>query len=175
MHGTLGEAWSSEAGALTASLIDGATVVLRLEPQRRRGVFGRVLAHVELPDGSTLNERLLAEGFARKLTPAGCSVYSAGSIPTTVHPIAVAVMAEVGVDLSDHFSKSLDDIPLDRIGTVITLCEEEVCPAVPGVVERLHWGFPDPAGHDESDEERLARFRAVRDEIEIRLREWLDG
>jgi protein-tyrosine-phosphatase/two-component sensor histidine kinase len=116
----------------------------------------------------------LAEGFARKLAPAGCRVYSAGSIPTTVHPSAVVVMAEVGVDLSDHFSKSVDDIPLDRIGTFITLCEEEVCPAVPGVVERLHWGFPDPAGHDESDEESLARFRAVRDAIEIRLREWFD-
>lgn len=112
----------------------------------------------------------LAEGWARRLAPEGVAVYSAGSEPGQLHDAAVAVMHEVGIDLSGHRSKPIRDVPLDEIGTVVTLCADEVCPVLPGEVERLHWPLPDPAGTGDP-EAVLARFRETRDEIERRVRE----
>ncbi len=114
----------------------------------------------------------MAEGFARLMAPAGTEVYSAGSEPTVINPLAVRAMREVGIDISSHRSKSVAEIDKDRIATVITLCAEEVCPIFPGPVERLHWPFPDPAAASGSEEERFAAFRRVRDQIQSRLEEF---
>jgi arsenate reductase len=111
----------------------------------------------------------MAEGLARRLAPRGTRVYSAGSEPGTINPLAVRVLAEAGVDASGQFSKGLDAIPLDAIDLVVTLCAEEICPLFPRPVGKLHWPLPDPARAGGSDEQRLAAFRAVRDELSARL------
>ena len=105
----------------------------------------------------------MAEGWARHLAPAGVEVFSAGSSPAFVRPDAIAVMAEVGIDLSNHSSDGLDDVPLDGIDLVVTLCAEEVCPTLPGA-RQLHWPIPDPAGRG------LPAFREARDVIGLRVR-----
>ena len=80
------------------------------------------------------------------------------------------MIAEVGIDISGHESKAIDALPLERIDTVITLCDEEVCPTFPRDVERLHWPTADPAGYDhEPAEAQLERFRVARDAIRARL------
>jgi arsenate reductase len=111
----------------------------------------------------------IAEGLARRLAPPGVAIYSAGSEPGTINPLAVRVLAEAGVDASVQFSKGLDAIPLDDIDLVVTLCAEEVCPLFPRPVRKLHWPLPDPAKATGTDEERLAAFRSVRDQLSARL------
>jgi arsenate reductase len=111
----------------------------------------------------------MAEGIARSLAPAHVRVGSAGSRPTRVRPEAVAVLAEIGIDISGHRSKAVSDIPADGIDMVITLCDEEECPVFSGKAWRLHWGLPDPAAVEESEGERLAAFRRVRDELRRRI------
>jgi arsenate reductase len=115
----------------------------------------------------------MAEGLARRLAPPETRVYSAGSEPGSVNPLAVRAMAEIGVDISGHRSKSVDEIPVDRVDAVVTLCAEEVCPVFPGPVRRLHWPVDDPARAGGSEAERLEVFRRVRDDIARRLEEWL--
>ncbi len=115
----------------------------------------------------------MAEGLARWLLGPERRVYSAGSDPTQVHPLAVKVMFELGVDIRSHTAKSLEEVPLDEIGVVVTLCREEICPVFPGPVRRLHWPLPDPAAVSGTEEERLRAFREVRDEIRRRIEEWL--
>ncbi len=116
----------------------------------------------------------MAEGLARAAFGDRLPVQSAGSHPTTVNPLAVAALAEVGIDLAGHRSKSVDSIDPATVGTVVTLCAEEVCPVFLGRATRLHWPLPDPAAAAGSDAERLARFREVRDEIRRRLPTLLD-
>ena len=117
----------------------------------------------------------MAEGWAKHLFGAQMSVQSAGSKPSRVNPYAVEVMKEVGIDLTGHASKSVDDIAPVGIDAVITLCAEEVCPVFLGSVRRLHWAIPDPASSEPlSREEMLVRFRTARDEIEKRLTRWGD-
>jgi arsenate reductase len=113
----------------------------------------------------------MAEGLARKLFGADVRVQSAGSRPSRVNPHAVLVMQEVGVDLAAHRSKSVDTIDPRTVGTVITLCAEEVCPLFLGEARRLHWPIDDPASDDPtlSRAELLARFRAARDRIQALL------
>jgi len=112
----------------------------------------------------------LAEGLARARAPAGWRVCSAGSNPGTLSSHAVQVMREVGLDISHHRSKGLDDIPVAEADIIVTLCAEEVCPVVPGSrARKLHWPLPDPAAAQGAEEDVLAAFRAVRDEIERRL------
>jgi arsenate reductase len=111
----------------------------------------------------------MAEGIARSLAPAGVEVFSAGSEPTVLNPLAVEALAEIGLDISGHRSKGMDAVPADRVDAVITLCGEEVCPAWLGRATRLHWGLPDPAAAGGDHEVRLAVFRAVRDELALRL------
>jgi arsenate reductase len=117
----------------------------------------------------------MAEGLARRLVPPETRVYSAGSEPSSVNPLAVRAMAEIGVDISGHRSKSVDEIPVDRVDAIVTLCAEEVCPVFPGPVRRLHWPVDDPARVGGSEAERLGAFRRARDEIGRRLEEWLGG
>jgi arsenate reductase len=110
----------------------------------------------------------LAEGIARSLAPDGERVSSAGSVPTSVRPQAVAVLREVGIDISHHTSGYIDDVQRP-VHAVVTLCAEEACPVWLEKAWRLHWALPDPAGVEGSDEEKLAAFRAVRDELVVRL------
>jgi len=114
----------------------------------------------------------MAEGLARLVLGDRARVQSAGSRPTRVNPHAIAVMQELGVDLTAHRSKSVDDIDPETVDLVITLCAEEVCPVYPGRIERLHWPFPDPAGIDGPEVEQRAAFRRVRDQIRTRLEEF---
>ena len=111
----------------------------------------------------------LAEGIARSLAPAGVTVWSAGSQPTHVRPEAAAVLAEIGIDISGHRSKSVDEIPPEPVDTVITLCGEEQCPVFLGRARRLHWGLPDPAAESGDERARLEAFRRVRDILRRRL------
>lgn len=113
----------------------------------------------------------MAEGLARNLFGSRVSVQSAGSAPSQVNPYAIEVMREVGVDLTTHTSKSVQTIDPSTIGTVITLCAEEVCPVFLGQARRLHWPIADPASQDPalSREELLTRFRTARDQIQARL------
>jgi thioredoxin type arsenate reductase len=111
----------------------------------------------------------LAEGIARSLAPAGLTVWSAGSRPTSVRAEAIAVLQEIGIDISTHRSKSVTEIPAAEVDVVVTLCGEEECPVFLGQARRLHWGLPDPAAVGGSQAERLAAFRRVRDELRKRI------
>lgn len=115
----------------------------------------------------------MAEGIARALGGDRLPVQSAGSAPSRLNPLAVRALAEIGVDISGQRAKSVDEIDRGAVGTVITLCAEEVCPVYLGQARRIHWPLPDPAGHDESEEESLKRFREVRDELRRRLAAWM--
>jgi arsenate reductase len=111
----------------------------------------------------------IAEGFARALAPASVQVWSAGTEPRGVHPRAIEVMGEVGIDLAGHASKTLDQVPWRECDTVVTLCGDaaEACPALAAEVRRLHWPLPDPGAAPEA--EQAAAFREVRDEIRWRV------
>lgn len=111
----------------------------------------------------------MAEGIARALAPASVKISSAGSQPSKLNPLAVKALAELGIDISGHTSKSVNDIPPGDVDTVITLCAEEICPVFLGKAHRVHWGLPDPAGAGETEEEQLQAFRDVRDELRRRL------
>lgn len=112
----------------------------------------------------------LAEGILRAAAGDLLEVRSAGSRPAGyVHPKAIEVMREIGIDISDHTSKSMNDFLGGPVDTVITVCgnADQACPMFPGQVTRHHWGFDDPAHAEGSDEEVLAVFRRVRDEIRL--------
>ena len=113
----------------------------------------------------------MAEGLGRMIFGDRVPVQSAGSAPSTVNPYAVEVMKELGVDLTSHSSKSVQTIDPATVGTVITLCAEEVCPVFLGKARRLHWPTPDPASKDASisRDEMLTRFRTARDTIREKL------
>ncbi len=116
----------------------------------------------------------MAEGRARMLLGDRARVQSAGSAPSRVNPYAVAVMRELGYDLTTHHSKSVDTVDPATVDTVITLCAEEVCPVFLGAAEHLHWPVPDPASDDPTltRDALLTRFRAARDAIRARLAAW---
>ncbi len=111
----------------------------------------------------------MAEGIARNLAPEGVRVWSAGSVPTSVRPEAIAVLREIGIDIASQRSKGVHEIPAAEVDLVVTLCAEEVCPVFLGEATRLHWALPDPAAVQGSDEERLLAFRQVRDELRRRI------
>ena len=111
----------------------------------------------------------IAEGIARAVAPADTVIWSAGTEPRGVHPLAAQVMDEIGIDISAQASKHLDQVPWREADTVVTLCGEgaEVCPVVAGTVRRIHWPLPDPSAAPES--RQLAAFREARDEIRWRV------
>ncbi len=115
----------------------------------------------------------IAEGLARSMVPPGVNVLSAGSSPTFVRPEAIAVLKEIGIDISGQRSKSVTEIPPDLVDTVITLCGEQECPLFLGRATRLHWGLEDPAAVQGSEEDRLNAFRRTRDELISRLAEFI--
>jgi len=110
----------------------------------------------------------LAEGILRAASKGRFRVASAGSKPAGfVHPLAIQVMKEIGIDISAHHSKHLNEFLSQQVETVITVCgnADQACPMFPGQVNRHHWGFDDPAHATGRDEEKLSVFRRVRDEI----------
>ena len=112
----------------------------------------------------------MAEGLARARFGERRLVQSAGSAPSAVHPLAVAAMAELGIDISTQQSKHVDSIDPATVETIVTLCEDEVCPVVLGAgATLLHWALPDPAGSSGTAADQLIRFRDTRDEIARRL------
>ncbi len=111
----------------------------------------------------------MAEGLARATAPPGWTVSSAGTNPGRLNPLATTVMAEVGIDISAHRSKRLDEVSVEGADLVVTLCSEEACPTTPPGVKRLSWELPDPAAADGLEEERLEAFRTARSEIQRRL------
>jgi arsenate reductase len=111
----------------------------------------------------------MAEGIARSLAPREVKIWSAGSRPAKVRPEAIAVLREIGIDISHHRSKAVADIPTPEVDTVITLCAEEECPLFPGKVRRLHWPLHDPAAVQSSEPARLDAFRDTRDELRRRI------
>ena len=117
----------------------------------------------------------MAEGLLRRLAPERFEVESAGTEATRVHPLAIEVMREIGIDISGHRSKTLDRFVAEPWDYVITVCDQasERCPLFPGRTQRVHWSFEDPSAAPGSEAERLAVFRRVRDAIAARLRQWL--
>ena len=113
----------------------------------------------------------IAEGLARATAPAGAEVWSAGTEPSRVHPMAIEVMGEIGIELSGHRSKHYDETPWRDADLVITVCGEgeEVCPVLPSTTRKLHWPLPDPS-RVEGPGQRAA-FVAVRDELRKRIAE----
>jgi len=115
----------------------------------------------------------MAEGFLRHMGGDAFEVASAGTEPGELHPLAVATMAEEGIDISGQRAKSVDEFVQQPFDYVITLCDEsnETCPFFPNAASRLHWSFPDPSAATGSHAERLAVFRSVRDGIRDRIQE----
>ena len=110
----------------------------------------------------------LAEGILRAAAGDAIRVASAGSNPAGfVHPFAIKVMQEIGIDIAEHRSKHLREFLHEPVETVITVCGKagQECPLFPGQVNRYHWGFDDPARAAGTEEEQLAVFRRVRDEM----------
>ena len=115
----------------------------------------------------------MAEGILRHLYGDRFDVHSAGTRPSRVNPYAVRVMDEIGIDITEHSSKSLDAYEGARFDCVVTVCDQagEACPVFSGGGKYMHKGFRDPAGFRGKDEEILAGFRTVRDEI----RGWIES
>jgi arsenate reductase len=113
----------------------------------------------------------MAEELLRRFAGDRFEVYSAGTEATSVRPEAVAAMAELGLDISGQESETLERYLGEPFDHVITVCDDanEACPVFPGAKNRLHWSFRDPSRVAGSDEERLAMFREVRDEIRARI------
>jgi len=109
----------------------------------------------------------MAEGLMRNLRGDEFDVCSAGSKPKGVHPLAIEVMEEIGIDISSHRSKRLDEYWNKEFDYIVTLCAQanETCPLFPGEGKKIHQGFSDPAALDGTEEERLEVFRRVRDEL----------
>jgi len=109
----------------------------------------------------------MAEGLLRHLAGDGFEVHSAGTEATSVKPEAIAVMAEVGADVSGQESKTLERYLGEPFEYVITVCDaaNEACPVFPGAKERLHWSLPDPSSVTGEGEERMEAFRSVRGRI----------
>lgn len=118
----------------------------------------------------------MAEGLLCARGGAAFEVFSAGTQPRSVHPLAVRAMQEVGIDISGHTAKGIDTFesqpPLDL---VITVCDEaqEACPVFPRARKQVHWGFPDPSRATGTEAERLAEFRHIRDLIALKIDQFL--
>jgi arsenate reductase len=114
----------------------------------------------------------MAEGLLRHLAGDHFEVHSAGTHPVGVNPLAIEAMRELGINISHHTSKSVDQFLTESFDFVITVCDraKESCPLFPGQAECIHWSFDDPAAVQGSQEERLRAFRRVRDELLARFR-----
>lgn len=117
----------------------------------------------------------MAEGLLRAMAGDGFEVFSAGTEETRVHPLAIEAMREIGIDISGHRSKTLDEFAGRQFDYVVTVCDRanESCPIFPGATERIHWSFDDPSAATGTDAERLRVFGQIRDAIQQRLRTFL--
>ncbi len=119
---------------------------------------------------------IMAEALLRYYAPDRFEVYSAGLVPKGINPYTIRVMNEIGLDVSGGRSKDvMEFLGKVQVGYAITVCSnaEERCPIFPFSTQRLHWPFEDPAAFEGSDDEKLAKFREVRDLIDERIRAWL--
>jgi arsenate reductase len=119
----------------------------------------------------------MAEALLRARAGDRFEAFSAGNVATEVRPLAIAAMAELGIDISGQYSKSTVDLGGQRFDYVITVCDDakEACPYYANAEQQIHWGFDDPSAATGSDEERLAVFRRVRDEIAVRIDEFVSA
>lgn len=119
----------------------------------------------------------MAEGLLRHDGGRQFEVLSAGTKPSHVRPEAIKVMGELGIDISGHRSKSVDEFAGQEFDYVITVCDsvKEQCPIFPGKTKRIHWSFDDPASAEGDEDARHAVFRRVRDEIRERLKEFISN
>jgi arsenate reductase len=158
---------------------------LRIESVLQKGTTVRVLLHPA--DGSSSNETILflctgnscrsqmAEGFARVLATNGRRIYSAGTHPKAIHPLALRVMKEAGIDISHQYSKTLKEVPAREVDLVVTFGRNaaETCPTVTIEAEQTNWPIADPALAQGDEEHVLQVFRTVRDEIRARVQQLL--
>ncbi len=119
----------------------------------------------------------MAEGLINHDLAGKVKAFSAGTDPTFVHPLAVAAMEELGIDISRQRSKSLDEFEGEKFDFVITLCDHaaESCPVFFGGTRRMHMGFPDPSGVAGTEEEKLTFFHKLRDQIRKEIMEFLSA
>jgi arsenate reductase len=119
----------------------------------------------------------MAEALLRHRSDGRYEAASAGTEPSRVHPLAIRAMTELGIDIAQQRATLVDDLLGQRFDCVVTVCDQarEACPAFPGAGRTLHWSLPDPSRAAGSEDEQLAVFRAVRDEIARRLDETFDG
>ncbi len=122
----------------------------------------------------------MAEAFVNKYGQGEIVAESAGLEPGKLNPIVVEAMKEMGIDISNNPTKSVFDFYKkgNLYSYVITVCDEasgEQCPIFPGLTARLHWGFPDPSSFQGTAEEKLAKTRLVRDEIDAKIKTWVKG
>lgn len=119
----------------------------------------------------------MAEGLLRHEGGERFEVFSAGTKPGTVRPEAIAVLGEMGIDISAHRSKSVDEFAGRHFDYVITVCDRanKACPVFPGTTRRLHWPFEDPAAVEGPEDQRKAAFRRIRDQIHARIRVFLNS
>jgi len=118
----------------------------------------------------------MGEAMLRKYAGDRFEIHSAGLEPSVINPYTVRVLEEAGIDTSGQYAKPLSDyIGKVHFGYLITVCSkaEEKCPIFPGMGVRLHWPFEDPAAFEGSDEEKMAKFRQIRDQIEAKVKEWV--
>jgi arsenate reductase len=117
----------------------------------------------------------MAEGLLRHLGGTRYEVFSAGTKPVGVNPLAIEVMREKGIDISKQRSKSVAEFTGQKFATVVTVCDKaaEECPIFPGAPRRPHWSLPDPAAVSGTREEKLGAFRKVRDELERRIQSFV--
>ncbi len=117
----------------------------------------------------------MGEGLFRHIGGEGWDVSSAGTKASIVRPEAIAVMGEIGIDISGHRSKSVDEFAGQEFDYIVTVCDNarDHCPVFPGNARRIHWSFEDPAAVDGDKETRLAAFRRIRDQIRDRVVEFL--
>lgn len=118
----------------------------------------------------------MAEGLLRNIAGDKLEVESAGTIASFVRPQAIAVMSEIGIDISGHRSKSVEEFTGQPFDFVITVCDNAKanCPIFPADTSRIHWSFDDPAEAAGTEDEKLAAFRTVRDQIQGRLLEFVN-
>ncbi len=117
----------------------------------------------------------MAEGLLRSMAGDRFEVSSAGTKPSFVRPEAIAAMRDLGVDITSHRSKSVDEFNGSRFDYVVTVCDnaKESCPVFPAETQRVHWSFEDPAAVEGDEATRLAAFRTIRDQIAERFRDFL--
>jgi arsenate reductase (thioredoxin) len=117
----------------------------------------------------------MAEGLLRHHAGQHFEAFSAGTEPGSLRPLAVRAMGELGIDISNQWPKSVDEFLSQDFDSVVTVCDQakESCPVFPGAARQLHWSFEDPSRAQGSEEERLEVFRRVRDEIMVRIRQFV--